>query len=180
MNQIGYTYIKVNNIYYIVTIEDLSKLKRHLFENFDFQSNKTKLYKIIKIEDIDNNIIDLNHITTKKPIKMPIKMPGKIIFWFSKEVPINRIRYKLFIRNRFRVTTKFTGIQKRWYDNGELYDEFFHINGRINGIYKSYYENGQLSEEINYINDKMNGIYKKYLRNGQLSREVNYIDGKKV
>ena len=160
MNQIGYTYIKVNNIYYIITIEDLSKFKRHLFENFYFQSNKTKLYKIIKIEDIDNNIIDLNHITTKKPIKMP----SKIIFWFSKEVPINRIRYKLFIRNRFRVTTKFTGIQKRWYDNGELYDELFHINGRINGIYKSYYRNGQIKEEVNYIDGKKSFIINDFFR----------------
>ncbi len=73
---------------------------------------------------------------------------------------------------------KLEGIQKFWYDNGQLYYENNYKNGKLNGIQKFWYDNGQLYYEENYKNGKKEGIQKGWYDNGQLLYENNYKEGK--
>ena len=68
---------------------------------------------------------------------------------------------------------------RTYYDNGNLYEEYFKINGIKHGEYKSYHSNGQLHVICNYVNDKIEGEYKHYRENGNLEVVYNYVNDKK-
>ena len=65
--------------------------------------------------------------------------------------------------------------------NGKIYWETPFKNGGREGIEKWYYESGELKTEIPYKNDKREGIAKEYYENGGLQAEIPFknhnIDG---
>ena len=66
------------------------------------------------------------------------------------------------------------GKMKMYRKNGQLWKEESFLDGKKNGPYKYYYENGSLMSEGNFKNGKRVGIQKIYYENGELEGEINY------
>ena len=69
------------------------------------------------------------------------------------------------------------GVQKWWYENGQLMSKFNFKDGELEGISNGWYENGQLYSELNYKDGKLEGVRKWWYADGQLKYEKNYKDG---
>ncbi|WP_343670318.1 hypothetical protein [Chitinophaga sp.] len=77
------------------------------------------------------------------------------------------------------------GNHKEFYDNGQLRQEAFYINGRIEGVTKGWYENGQLAYRYLYKNHHFidgeawyeDGVQKSRTDNSIHFSEVFYEDG---
>lgn len=72
------------------------------------------------------------------------------------------------------------GINKGWYENGQLEYEWPYQSGKEHGICKRWYENGKLECEWLYQNGERYGICKGWHENGQLSYEKYWLHGKQV
>nr|WP_257006984.1 hypothetical protein [Helicobacter pullorum] len=46
------------------------------------------------------------------------------------------------------------------------------VDDKANGIQKEYYESGELQVETPWVDDKINGIVKTYYENGELKEEI--------
>ena len=71
------------------------------------------------------------------------------------------------------------GVQRYWYDNGQLKTEENYKNGKLDGVRRHWYDNGQLSEEANYKDDELDGVQRTWHENGQLTYEANYKHGQR-
>ena len=49
---------------------------------------------------------------------------------------------------------------RKYYETGELKEEYFIFNDKKEGDYKSYQDDGQLNVVCNYINDKKEGEFR--------------------
>ena len=72
------------------------------------------------------------------------------------------------------------GVQKRYYESGELLSERSYKNGKMDGIGKSYYQNGQVEMEEPYKNGERDGVIKVYDENGKLVRQATFKNGKQI
>lgn len=75
-------------------------------------------------------------------------------------------------------TKNFTGVQKQYYDNGQLKSEVPFKDGKINGLTKTYYDDGKEKLTIPYENGVKQGTSKYYYESGKLYRETPYLDNK--
>ena len=66
---------------------------------------------------------------------------------------------------------------KDWYNNGQLDERYYYINGFQHGLYKEWHENGQIAERSYYINGELHGQYKRWYPNGQLNERCYYKNG---
>jgi antitoxin component YwqK of YwqJK toxin-antitoxin module len=119
----------------------------------------SKHYKILCIYDIKNN----KYIKSIEDYTLNEIYSNEIEYYLSKERALVEIPLSLL---PILFTNGICENRKTYYDNGFIFEEYFHNNGIIEGIYKKYYNNGNLQVECNYINNKINGIYKEYDRNG--------------
>ena len=69
------------------------------------------------------------------------------------------------------------GLIKDWYDNGQLHYELNFKDGDLDGLQKYWYKNGQLENEENIKNGYLDGLQKYWYENGQLESETNYKNG---
>jgi antitoxin component YwqK of YwqJK toxin-antitoxin module len=164
----GYAYVNKK----IITIKVLNDKPKPCYSNEIKEENKlyveyyTANYEILQVEDVDGNILNEK-----------VKLQGEIHYYLTKEVPINRINYRIFFDDKNILGKEFSGIQKMWYYTGQLHQEFFHINGKEFGEYKKYDENGQLWIECVYVDGKIEGEYKKYDVKGNLKKIDYYVAG---
>ena len=70
--------------------------------------------------------------------------------------------------------------KKEYYENGQLWQHCFFLNGKLHGECKSYRENGQLMYHYFYLNDKIHGEYKYYYENGQICEHRFYLNHKQI
>jgi len=68
-------------------------------------------------------------------------------------------------------------VEKTYYSNGELKEEFLVKNSLKNGYYKEFYDDGALKFSANYKNDTLHGLSKAYFPNGNIDWEVEYKKG---
>lgn len=61
-----------------------------------------------------------------------------------------------------------TGVNRKWFRNGDLHSEVNIVDGRPDGTFRSWYDNGQLEEEIVYVNGSREGQTSQWHRNGKL------------
>ena len=67
-----------------------------------------------------------------------------------------------------------------WYDRESKHLEVIHYQkGKRHGINKLFYANGKLRAQVMYLNDKKEGLYREYFDTGKLALEVNYKGDKK-
>lgn len=96
----------------------------------------------------------------------------------------------------------FTGYATKYYQNEQLEEKVFYINGRregtakywfINGVLKKtkefknnelhgktivFLNNGKMVSVKNYKKNKLDGVQQSWHRNGQIFKRQNYLDGK--
>jgi antitoxin component YwqK of YwqJK toxin-antitoxin module len=169
----GYTYDE--DIIYTINVydDDLFSYYESKEENSLYTEYLAINFKIIKVENIDGNICDgyVSNETVEKE---------QMFYFLTKEIPINIINYNIFFHDNNKLKKEFSGIQKRWYGGGQLYEEFFHINGKKYDKYKSYHLDGSIHVECTYIDDKENGEFKEYDEKGNLKKNTYYVNGKEV
>lgn len=77
------------------------------------------------------------------------------------------------------IDNKRDGVLK-WYEReGPLIKETHYKMGKMHGTDKIYFDNGKLQFSVNFVDDKKEGIEKEYYSTGQLASKVNYIHGKR-
>ena len=75
---------------------------------------------------------------------------------------------------------KISGCVEKEYDGvygARLWVETPYQNGKKHGVQKAYYENGNLRLEFPYQNGKLHGVEKEYDENGNLIKETLYENG---
>ena len=78
----------------------------------------------------------------------------------------------------YEIPNDHNGLQKIWYDNGQLYQELIFKDGKYDGLQKEWYKNGQLYQEITYKDEKKDGLNRKWFENGKLYQEITWKNGK--
>lgn len=71
-------------------------------------------------------------------------------------------------------------IEKTFYEDGSIMEEFTVHNGIKNGPFKDYYQNGQIATEGNFHNNRMDGKWNSYYENGNMLSRGIYDDGELV
>ena len=119
--------------------------------------------------DYDKNIIyEKNSIVCVEYDKYSKRICTKGIHFFLSYEPAFFYNLKL---------SKYTGLYKQFYDNGQLYEEGIYINGKLDGLYKQWYHDGKLCKECFYVKGKFHGLYKSWHENGVLHAEYTYMNG---
>lgn len=72
------------------------------------------------------------------------------------------------------------GEYKRWWDNGHMFEHYFHINGKIHGEVKKWWPNGQLKLHCIYVNGKKHGEYKWWHQDGPLITHCFMVDNSAI
>ena len=96
----------------------------------------------------------------------------------SDEVIVERITYRengdtLILE---KPLDKFK-MERKYYKNGQIWEEYNYKDGELDGKYTHYWENGQIGSDGNYKDGKEDGKWIWYYENGQIWKEVNYKDG---
>lgn len=71
-----------------------------------------------------------------------------------------------------------TGWNIWYYDNGQMSDLNYHLNGKTHGEVKTWYKNGQIREISHWNNGVQNGLYQFFYENGKLEERTNWFIGK--
>lgn len=109
-------------------------------------SYKTNYFKIISIEHITGynvDMIDEYEINKKYNKEIKFVLEKNIAFCYNF---IIEKEYELFENG-------YSGYYIKYFNNGNIFQEFYHTNGKKQGIYKIYCSDGTLSYEKKYIND---------------------------
>ena len=69
------------------------------------------------------------------------------------------------------------GVEKNFYDNGDLLSEVNIVAGKREGWRKTYFGNGQEPQETFFVNDKPQGIEKYFYPDGTLRLVARWKDG---
>ena len=65
-----------------------------------------------------------------------------------------------------------------YYDEGQLYQEFYVIDRKLNGIRTWYYKSGKIKQTGNYINSNCDGDFISYYQSGEIKSITHYQNGK--
>lgn len=74
--------------------------------------------------------------------------------------------------------TPFTGKAIRKYNNGQLAEEVYYVNGEIEGLYRLWYKNGKLKIKIDFEEGIIQKKYQVWYNNGIKFIELTYAQGK--
>ena len=66
------------------------------------------------------------------------------------------------------------------YNNGQVKQKGYRVDGEWDGLARWWYENSQLRIEANYKDGKLDGLRRWWRENGQLGKEDVYKDGKVI
>jgi uncharacterized protein len=66
------------------------------------------------------------------------------------------------------------GIERAWYENGNLYFTCPYNEGKVNGVCVKYYEDGKRWKEETWVKGKRHGPFTTYHKNGLVSVEGTY------
>ena len=81
----------------------------------------------------------------------------------------------LFYKGNERVPL--SGVEKRFYENGQSKYTGNFKDGEQVGLWKFYFDSGQLRSKGTFKNGKPDGLIEQYYENGQLQSKKNYKDG---
>lgn len=65
-----------------------------------------------------------------------------------------------------------------YYDEGQLYQEFYETNRKLNGVRIWYYKSGKIKQTGNYINGNCDGEFISYYQSGKIRSITHYQKGK--
>jgi antitoxin component YwqK of YwqJK toxin-antitoxin module len=72
---------------------------------------------------------------------------------------------------------RWDGKMTRYYENGNISEQFIIRKGIVDGLTRHYDESGILIKEYSLKDTTKNGEYKEFYKNGQLSFETTYLKG---
>ena len=75
------------------------------------------------------------------------------------------------------VNGKLDGINRIWYSNGQIMQDYNYKDGKENGLCRKWFEIGRISDEFIYNNGKLDGICKKWYGNGQMESQEIFQNG---
>jgi antitoxin component YwqK of YwqJK toxin-antitoxin module len=79
----------------------------------------------------------------------------------------------------YEIPDNYTGLYKKWHNNGQLHIECIFNNEKLDGPYKIWHENGQLKKQCTYKNGKYDGIFQQWYWGGKRYIDCVYKNGKK-
>ena len=85
-----------------------------------------------------------------------------ITYYKTYDRAFSEIPFYVFVSTKAVLRDDFPNVIKSYYNNGSIYNEFFHINGKIEGIYKLYTMDSRIMCECNFLNGKLHGICKVF------------------
>jgi antitoxin component YwqK of YwqJK toxin-antitoxin module len=168
---------------YTITYQIFDYTERDVYSK-EYDDVNTKVYmsdnyKIIKIEDDDNNEYDKVNFT---------KYNVTYEYILNDYFYINDKIHKAYFRKNkdFIIfdgydefpNYNYCGPIKIYYLNGQVLTSFYSLNGKRFGEYHHYFSNGNLKSECYYMDGKKNGIFKRYYNNGFPFLICYYIDDK--
>jgi len=99
------------------------------------------------------------------------KRDGKLVWYDKKGNKLSEINYD---------HGKISGVQKNFFAyNEKVKSSVNYKNDKKEGLEKQYYDNGQLAMSVNYIHGKKEGIQREYTYDGKLYSEVTYVNNYK-
>jgi hypothetical protein len=162
MSDIGYYKYK----HYIITIIplDIYIITDYLRLLKIYDKYYCKSFEIINIEDVAGNIYD--KIDEKNNNYEINKIFDKTIrYYLTKDIAFN---FNFLEKKQYLlIPGGYSGYYKN-YRNGDLIEEYFHINGKKNGNYKKYHYNQEIEIDTYYVDNKLNGSYTSYHDNGNI------------
>ena len=69
------------------------------------------------------------------------------------------------------------GMQRTYWDNGQLKSEMRYVDGKLDGPYKTWYDNGQVFQDGQYADGMMDGSWLIFYPQGQLAARAQYEKG---
>ena len=115
--------------------------------------------------------------------------------WKNEDIPENGLHTSYFLDDfndisqkkcteEYYKNGKLDGLQKTWYETGELLSESNFKNGLLHGESTNWYKNGQKKSEGTYghgyrfLSDSvLHGLWTEWYENGQMKREGLYLNG---
>lgn len=164
--------IETNNYEYIYHNINNDKYK---IKNPEYATYVTYKFKILKIEDLAGiNYDQIDYIIKDYKLNHEYTFSIMQLFYINRNVAFNLDFLILYNHREF--PNGYAGVFRDYYANGQLWMEFFHINGQIHGEYKEYNELGMLEKICNYINGKIEGEYLEYYSNGSIMKKFYYLN----
>jgi hypothetical protein len=80
----------------------------------------------------------------------------------------------------FYLNGKKEGVAIYWFENGMVWKTNEFANNKLNGYWTAYFKNGKKSFVKNYLNNKLNGVQEMWYNNGKPFKRLNYVNGKEV
>jgi uncharacterized protein len=101
------------------------------------------------------------------------------------EIPIihDSVRLKTYYpngnisRETILMDDKLNGVDRLYYENGQLYTMDSSEYNVTEGISLKYFSNGKLNSVYNYLHDNPHGLCKEYYENGNIQKEINFWNG---
>lgn len=69
------------------------------------------------------------------------------------------------------------GMARQWYENRQLKEVRFYVNGQKTGKHSGWWQNGQLQFVYHFSKDMFEGTVKEWYANGRLFRQMHYTNG---
>lgn len=160
-------YIRLDNIPYMYDDEPVKKIIY-----FDDECNLIKdvYYLLGDLKDGDHISYYKNGQIKKEMVYKKGKIVGKKKGYYES----GKIKYIY----TFNDLGKLDGMQKEFFENGDINGEYGYANGQHDGRSLCYFDNGNIKVEINYKTNKLNGIYKIYNYDNIITNIRYYKQGK--
>ena len=168
---------------YTITYQVFDYTERDVYsKEYDVDNTKVYMannYKIIKIEDDDNNNYDKVNFTKND---LTFKFALDDLHYIN-----DKIHKVYFSKNKDFIifdgydefpNYNYCGLIKIYYLNGQVLTSFYSLYGKRFGEYHHYFHNGYLKTKCSYVDGKKNGIFERYYINGKLRFTCYYIDDK--
>ena len=96
--------------------------------------------------------------------------------YYEDGAPREEGNYRYDLENGWRLEH---GVQKQWYENGQLRQEEEYKAGELHGVRRRYLENGTLRYESHYVNGESDGTFTEFDLQGRKRQLHTFKKGKK-
>ena len=170
------SYYKSGQVSSVVSCKNCTKGKLNGYQKFYYESGELWGEGNVK-DDLKDGIFKYydksGHLTMEEPLKGDFVV-GTIRYYDDNGKLVQTIECHHYYQDSIY------GLNKIYYDTGELQAEGMIHNNKRDGLFRIYKKNGKLEAAINYHDSKKNGIARYYDEDGNISRKIEYKDDEAV